>query len=287
MIKFDVLLKNETINLKIEIFLLIKVFKYRNVIVKQPMQKSEKIPTSYRMIKIIEVVGNAQKSLTQADINREIDLPKQSLHRLCERLVEEEYLVKEENNRYAPGKKLRTLARHIFLSSYQKIARHQILLKTAEKIHETINLVIPETNGMIYIDRLETKWPLRIQLPIGSKVPFHCTASGKAYLAFLPPREQKVLTSNLKLSKLTKNTIISHDGLLEELKTVANQGFALDIEEFVPGMVAAAVPILDKDKKYIASLAFHGPSQRVSIDDMLRDIDVLFESAKQLQEVME
>ncbi|MCY4099487.1 MAG: helix-turn-helix domain-containing protein [Rhodobacteraceae bacterium] len=126
------------------------------------MRKSPNIPTSIRMVKIIEVVGKAGNPLTLAEINRELDLPKQSLHRLCDRLLEEGYLVKVENRRLASGEKLRTLARHIYFDADQKIVRHQILQKVAQKIGETINLVVPEAKGMTYIDRVETDWPLRI-----------------------------------------------------------------------------------------------------------------------------
>ncbi|MDE2739169.1 MAG: IclR family transcriptional regulator [Paracoccaceae bacterium] len=250
------------------------------------MRKTPNIPTSIRMVKIIEVVGKAGNPLTLAEINRELDLPKQSLHRLCDRLLEEGYLVKVENRRLASGEKLRNLARHVYFDTDQKIVRHQILQKVAQKIGETINLVVPEAKGMTYIDRVETDWPLRIQLPIGSNVPFHCTASGKTYLSKLPPRERRILTNNLDLSQLTENTICTSSALIEELERVSDQGFALDMEEFIPGMVAAAVPISDKDGNYIASLAFHGPTQRLSLDDLLQKMDFLFDSAKQLQEVM-
>lgn len=250
------------------------------------MRKPSKIPTSYRMIKIIEVVGKSGQALTQAEINREINLPKQSLHRLCKRLIQEGYLVKSENNRVAPGDRLKVLARSIFLDSDQKIVRHQILQSAANKIGETINLVIPESKGMIYIDRVETDWPLRIQLPIGSNVPFHCTASGKTYLSKLPAKELRILASNLELTQLTKNTICTSEDLLKELEVVSKQGFALDKEEFIPGMVAAAVPISDMNGKYIASIAFHGPTQRLSLEELLKKKEFLFDSAKQLQEVL-
>ena len=250
------------------------------------MRKTSKIPTSYRMIKIIEVIGNSGGALTPSEINREVNLPKQSLHRLCERLLQEGYLVKEINNRLASGEKLKGLARRIFLDSDQKIVRHQILRKASQNIGETINLVIPDVNGMVYIDRVETDWPLRIQLPIGSHVPFHCTASGKAYLSTLTALEQRKLASNLELSKLTENTICTSDDLIKELEDVTKLGYALDMEEFIHGMVAAAVPISDEKGKYIASIAFHGPTQRLSLEELLKKKDFLFESAIRLQEVL-
>ena len=47
---------------------------------------------------------------------------------------------------------------------------------------------LPDREAMVYIERVQTEWPLRIQLPIGTRVPFHCTASGKMYLSTLERR---------------------------------------------------------------------------------------------------
>ena len=65
------------------------------------------------------------------------------------------------------------------------VARHQILKDVAAKTRETVNFVVPQDNGMHYLDRVETDWAFRVQLPRGSNVPFHCTASGKIFMSSL------------------------------------------------------------------------------------------------------
>ena len=65
-----------------------------------------------------------------------------------------------------------------------------------DDIGETCNLVIPGRQSMIYLDRVESAWPLRVQLPIGTRVPLHCTASGKLYLSTLSKsRQQRILNA--------------------------------------------------------------------------------------------
>jgi len=71
-----------------------------------------------------------------------------------------------------------------------------------------------------------------------------------------------------------------------ELKQVAKQGYATDREEFVEGMVAIAVPILDERGRYSASLAFHGPAQRLTIDDAISRKKILLEAAQRMREVL-
>ena len=68
------------------------------------------------------------------------------------------------------------------------MVRQTVLNALAEDVGETCNIAMPERHAMVYLDRVETKWPLRIQLPVGTEVPFHCTASGKMYLSSLKPR---------------------------------------------------------------------------------------------------
>ena len=140
---------------------------------------------------------------------------------------------------------------------------------------------------MRYHDRVETEWPLRHQLPIGSQVPLHCTASGKAFLASLPPKARQQMVHSLDLEALTPNTHTEPARLLAELDEVNRAGYSLDREEFVEGMVAIAVPVLDSQKRFLAALAFHGPLIRLSIDIAISRLPVLQSAAGELASLME
>ena len=108
---------------------------------------------------------------------------------MCNTLSEEGFLFREKpGKKLRPARRLRRLASGLLQASRYHIARHQILLNVAEQVGETVNFVMPEEDGMSYIDRVETDWPFRVQLPVGSHVPFHCTASGKVFLASLAKR---------------------------------------------------------------------------------------------------
>ncbi|MXW87166.1 MAG: hypothetical protein F4Z55_15235, partial [Boseongicola sp. SB0667_bin_21] len=137
-----------------------------------------------------------------------------------------------------------------------------------------------------YKDRVETNWPFRIQLPVGSHVPFHCTASGKAFLATLPVAERRRVLSGIRLDPLTRNTITNVDDLMDELATVARQGYALDNEEFLDAMVAVAVPVRDRSGRYFASLATHGPVQRLSLEKLVALAPLLHDASERLTAVI-
>jgi DNA-binding IclR family transcriptional regulator len=139
---------------------------------------------------------------------------------------------------------------------------------------------------MIYADRVETNWPFRILLPIGTHVPFHCTASGKTYLASLPTVQRRKFLSSLDLQSYTAATLNEITKLQTELEQISKQGFALDLEEFHDDMVAIAVPVYDTQQRFFAAIGIHGPKQRFNREDALARLPLLLDSAKQVTAII-
>ena len=163
-----------------------------------------------------------------------------------------------------------------------RTARLAVLNALAEEIGETCNIATPDREAMIYLDRVETKWPLRIQLPVGTKVPFHCTASGKMYLSSFRPSHLRTYLAATKLRQLTPDTITDPVLLDEELMMIAERGYATDNEEFMEGMVAVALPIRDTHDRLLATLSIHAPTQRISLAELTAHVPLIADSAQRL-----
>lgn len=236
------------------------------------MDQDARIPTNLRTLMILEVLGRADHPMTATEINAHLGLPRQTVHRLCVTLERAGFLTRPGGGKlYQPARRLRELGVGLLHNSRGHMARRQILMDVARAIRETVNFVVPEEGGMSYLDRVETDWPFRIQLPIGSNVPFHCTASGKCFMASLTPKARAAFVSVLTLQQLTAKTLTSQEDLLTELAQIARQGYSLDAEEFMDGMVAAAVPVYDGQGRFVAALAVHGPVQRLTnVEDIAR-----------------
>ena len=220
----------------------------------------ERTPTNLRMLLIMEIVGNASGPLSPTEINSQLGLPKQTIHRLCSTLVEERFLIRDgEGKKLRPARRMRLIASGILTASRFHIIRRQILQHVADEVGETVNFVMPEDDGMNYVDRIETNWAFRVQFPVGSNVPFHCTASGKTFLSRLPKTARTKMVAALPLDKLTPNTIDDPQRLLKELNTISRQGYAIDNQEFIEGMVAIAVPVLDHRGRFLCSTCFSRP----------------------------
>ena len=248
------------------------------------MAETDRIPTNLRTLLILEILGKSDRAMTATEINETLGLPKQTVHRLCTTLEENGFLTRHGKDRqYQVARRLRELGSGLMYSSRDHIVRHQILLEVAREVRETVNYVMPEDSGMRYLDRVETDWAFRIQLPIGTNVPFHCTASGKCFLASLAPDARERFVSSLTLSRMTSSTHTEPGPLLEELATIAQLDYSLDREEFLEGMVAIAVPVTDPAGRFVAALAFHGPTQRISLEQAIARKETLQTAAGKLR----
>ncbi|MEN8842221.1 MAG: IclR family transcriptional regulator [Octadecabacter sp.] len=244
------------------------------------------IPTSLRLLAVIEEVARAGLPITPTTANKHLGLPKPTIHRLFATLEEEGFLQRDIDGRsYAPGARLRSLSAGVLSSLRIRAARQTILRKLSVEIGETCNIAIPDRDAMIYLERVETEWPLRIQLPQGTRVPFHCTASGKMYLSALDQRQLHGYVGSATLEKRTPNSITDPEKLLAEVEKVQEQGYALDREEFMQDMIALAVAIRDPNNRLMATVSFHAPTQRFDPEKALDFLDALRSAATDLSKL--
>ena len=250
-------------------------------------QKTDNIPTNLRLLLILEEIARVGVPVTPTDVNAQIGLPKPTIHRLFATLEAEGFLQRELDGRsYTAGRRFRRLSINVLSSLRIRTARLAVLNAVAERIGETCNIAVPDRDAMIYLDRVETKWPLRIQLPTGTHVPFYCTASGKMYLSTLKRSHLLRYLGAAKLETRTPTTITDRDRLREEIALTRERSYAQDAEEFMEGMIALAVPINDDQGRLLSTLSFHAPTQRLSLDDAHAHLPDLRAAAKELSRLV-
>lgn len=245
------------------------------------------IPTNLRLLMVLEEMASAGVPVTPTEVNHALGLPKPTIHRLFATLESEGFIQRDIDGRgYSPGLRMRNLSAGILSSLRIRTARVAILTRLGEEIGETCNLALPERDGMIYIDRVETKWPLRIQLPIGTRVPFYCTASGKLYLSSLNPQHLDRYAHAAKFDQHTARTLADPKSLIAEIEGVREKGYSVDNEEFMDGMIALGVPVTEANGRLVSTLSFHAPIQRLSMQDALQHLNALKEAAIDLSALL-
>jgi len=241
------------------------------------------IPTNLRLLLLLEEVAKVGVPVTPSVVNETLGLPKPTIHRLFATAEAEGFLQRDIDGRsYSPGRRMRLLSINTLSSERVRTVRLAVLKSLAVTVGETCNLAIPEREGMFYLDRVETHWPLRIQLPVGTQVPFHCTASGKMFLSTLRPDYLERFLKNHSLDKQTEKTITNPTKLQEELIKTRDRGYSTDNEEFMPGMTAIAVPILDNMGRLLSTLSIHAPEQRRHLPDLVEYLEPLRTAAEEL-----
>ncbi|CAB5280070.1 IclR family transcriptional regulator [Burkholderia multivorans] len=239
-----------------------------------------------RAFALLEHLVQAGDAVSLADLAREVDMPKASLHRMLASLEAGGLVIREpgRRNAYAVGPRLARLGARVMLNAGARRLRHAILARLVADLGETCNLTMLHDTDVVYLDRVEADWPLRLDLKPGSRVPAHCSASGKLLLALLPRDERNALLRAMPLPRHTPNTIADPALLEAELDRIAHRGLAIDNEEFVPGIVCIAAPIVDAQGACVAAVAVHAPVSRAPLSRLLDSAPRVQEAARALAE---
>ncbi|MEZ5652182.1 MAG: IclR family transcriptional regulator [Burkholderiaceae bacterium] len=237
-----------------------------------------------RTLRLCALLAEHGRPMSLAEITQQSGLPKGSVHRLCTYLVSAGYLQREVDERfYAIGPALRALAFDVLNHGSLRGQRHDVLRHLVQEIGETCNFTTLDGTEVLYLDRVEARWPLRLTIDVGTRVPLHCTASGKLFLALMMSRRQRnIVIDRLALDRMTAATITDAATLRAECDEIATRGHALDREEFVAGLVSIAVPVLDGGGKVRAAIAVHAPAVRLSLADAEARRDVLARAAARM-----
>lgn len=218
-----------------------------------------------RTLLLLEAIASGEGGQPLQEIAARVGLPKATASRLCHKLLTEGYLFRDPRGRYGTGPRLLRLGFGLVRSGGPIQRRREVLQRLVADIGETCNFTIMADDRVLYLDRVETQWPLRLDLAPGSRVPLHCTASGKLFLASLPPASRARVLDHLELTAETDNTITSRKLLEAELERIGTQRYSIDNEEFLVGLVAIAVPVRDVRGETIAAVACHAPLARLSL----------------------
>ncbi len=233
---------------------------------------------------LLETIAALDHAPTLAELTETANLPKPTLHRWLSMLEGAELIRRlPDGRRYELAARATSLAFAILSNSSGSIQRHQIIQGVVRKLSESCNFTVLQGSEVVYLDRVEATLPLRVAFQKGSRVPAHCSASGKLFLALMPSARRERLLSTLPLDRHTTNTLTDAGALRAELQRIRGQGYAFDDEEFLSGLFCIAVPIKDRTgRECIAALALQAPVVRLSRRNAAERLPVLFEAAEAL-----
>ena len=232
------------------------------------------------------VVGSAQP-LTLDDITSGLGLPKPTVFRILNLLKDAGLLHRDAaSKRYTAGPRLTAFAVELWRNASLRVQWHRALETAVEEIGESCNLTLLENDRVLYIDRVESRQPLRLHLETGTRVPLHCTASGKIFLSQMSPAQVQALLGPEPYERFTPRTLTSYHALAAELETTRRTQVGLHDSELFADSVAVAVPVVDPNGRFFAAVAMHAPASRESIESAMHSLPALHRAARTIAATM-
>ncbi|PYN81804.1 MAG: IclR family transcriptional regulator [Candidatus Rokuibacteriota bacterium] len=228
---------------------------------------------------VLESFSVERPELGVTELSQALGLGKSTVHRLLTSLAARGYVRKNpQTERYCLGFKAFEVGS---LAAGRGAIREIVApflrsLMLASK--ETVHLGVLDEGDVVYIDKIESDQPLQMYSRIGRRAPLHCTALGKALLAW-EPKESVERFLRRRLRAYTPSTRTDPDLLRQELAKIRASRHALDEEEFAVGLKCVAAPLFDHTRRAVASLGIAGPAVRLSDERLPRLTSLVREAA--------
>lgn len=221
-----------------------------------------------------------------SDIAQAVGLHKATAHRIVTTLVNYGFLERvADEQKYRLGLELPNLGYKVLRRMDLRREALPFMKQLVDEWDETCDLSIFDQGKIFYIEVLRGNRALSISAAVGQRMPSHATASGKLFLAYLPKNELDALLSQ-PLEAHTSHTITSSDKMRAQLDSIRSQGYAVDCEEYEPGVCAIAAPIFNRSGKVIAALGCPSPMSRMTSERISEIADAFKEAAKAISQRM-
>jgi DNA-binding IclR family transcriptional regulator len=219
-------------------------------------------------LSILEAFTVDRSDVGVTELARTLGLGKSTVHRLLASLAARGYVRKDpQTDRYRLGLKVVEVGALAVTQLTIREVTGPLLRRLVAATRETVHLGVLEGGEVVYVDKIESQQTLQMYSRIGRRGPLHCTALGKALLAF-EPEEVVERYVRRRHRAYTPATITDAEALRRELGRVRASGVALDDEEFEVGLKCIAAPVRDHGGLVVASLGIAGPAVRLPAERM-------------------
>lgn len=251
-IKKIIFLKNMIVNNSVLIFLFY-VYIILVISLGGPM-----VSSLLKALTILDLFTPQRPILTLNEITEELGYSKSTVHSMLSTFAAKGYIEKTESGTYALGAKFIPKTQSVLVNVQLRDRAAPLLRKLSDDTGESVYLTTLYGNLSLYIYAIETSHRLMARSAVGDEVPLHCTAVGKAILAFLPQKRQEQIINEVGLPRYTENTITDRETLMEELKQTRERGFSIDNQEHEKDMYCLGAPILNEKGEVIGSCSVSG-----------------------------
>jgi DNA-binding IclR family transcriptional regulator len=210
-----------------------------------------------------------EPELSLTRIAERLDMPKSTIHRYLATLEAARFVRRDEvTGSYHLGYRFIEMASLILQEADLERWAQPHLERLSAECGETVDLAVLDGTQVIYLQVIESPRQVKIAATVGQRLPVFCTASGKAFLAYMPDDQVHHILSQ-GMPRYTDNTRVSLADLYQDLRITRERGFAISEQEYERDINAVAAPILDAHGCPVAVIAIAGPAYRLSHERMV------------------
>ena len=230
---------------------------------------SQPVRAVERALDILLCFNHDELALSLTQIADRVGMNKSTVHRLLGTLESKHFIHRSKTTGlYHLSFRFVEMASLVFEDVDLRRWAQPYLQGLAAECGETVDLAVLDGAYVIYLQVVESPQRVKLAVAVGQRLPAFCTASGKAFLAYLPDEQvTKILSGGL--TQYTENTPVSLADIYEGLRLTRERGFAISEQEYEKDINAVAAPILDADGSPVAVIAIAGPSYRLPRERMV------------------
>lgn len=236
-----------------------------------------------RALRILGCFTPDRAEIGVSDLARLLALHKSTVHRLLATLEAEGFVRQLDDGRYTLSWKLFDLTSRFPVSERLQRLVFDALSDLARTTGETAHLGVLDHDHVLYVEKVEGSWALRMPSAVGLRLPVHCTALGKVLLAGLSRDEIEQLLGVRALEPRTPRTLTDRAALHAAVEHARVSHYAIDREEIEDGLLCIAAPVRDDRGVTCAAISIAGPVPRMS-SHLDATIDLIRATARSLSE---
>jgi IclR family acetate operon transcriptional repressor len=236
-----------------------------------------------RIFKIIEYLANSDDWVSLRPMARELNQDAATVYRILSSMKELGYVRQHPvDSRYQLTLKIASVSARVLDKVQLRQVAHPIMEELTSITNETSHLAILDQHEFVYVHKVDNHQAIRMRSRVGQRGQLHCTAMGKAMLAFLPEAELNQILSSVDFQPMTPNTITSRVRFLEQVDLIRQQGYALDDEENEVGIRCIGAPVFDYACHVAGALSISGWTITVTPERVPLLADLVLQASRKI-----
>jgi len=234
-----------------------------------PPRNKDHIAGLAKGLRLLESFDAAHSRMTITEAAQRTDLSLAAARRCLLTLVELGYLRSDGKRFWMDHGALRIS--HAYAASTQLPRLVQPLLDAlSERSRESASLAVLHGDRVLIAARSTARRTMRVGLTVGSPLPLHCSAAGRALMLDLPADAVRALLAGAPLQRFTARTLTSVRELLAELAASRERGYTVCDEEIELGVRSIGVPLVNRDGAILAAVTISTRAERMTVAEMAR-----------------